>query len=68
MSAGIYVLSLLVVEMMSRPSNTKSSGGQRLGTNCRGKQNVNLGTLLSSSLSSSLLWVGAGGGGGVQWF
>ena len=42
MSAGIYILSLLVVEMMSRPSNTKSSVGQRLGTNCLGKKHVNL--------------------------
>ena len=78
MSAGIYVLSLLVVDMMSKPSNTKSSGGGlRPGRNCRGKKHVNLGALLSSSSLSSLSSLGASvgagagagaGAGGVQWF
>ena len=72
-SAGIYILLLVpVLDMMSRPSNTKSSGGLCLGENCLGKVHVNLGRLLSSlSLSlSSLMCAGAGGavGGGVQWF
>ena len=77
MSAGIYILLLVpVLDMMSRPSNTKSSGGLCLGENCLGKVHVNLGRLLSSlslslsSSSSSLMCAGAGGavGGGVQWF
>ena len=75
-SAGIYILLLVpVLDMMSRPSNTRSSGGLCLGENCLGKVHVNLGRLLSSlslSLSlSSLMCAGAGGavgGGGVQWF
>ena len=77
-SAGIYVLSLLVDDTMSTPSNTRSSGGLLPGRNRCGRKHVNLGALLSSSLSSSLslslllggagVGVGAGGVGvGVQW-
>ena len=70
-SGGMYVLSLLVDDTMSRPSNIKSSVS-RLD---RGKKHVILGAaaaaLLSSSLSSSsssLSGAGVGvGGGGVQW-
>ena len=72
MSGGIYVLSLLVDDTMSSPSNTSSPGGT-----CGGKKHVILGAaaLLSSSLSSSLsvavcvgVCLGAGvGAGGVQW-
>ena len=76
MSGGIYVISLLVDDTISRPSNTNSSGG--MCRNCRGIHNVNLGdaaALLSSSLSSlsssvgGLVYagVGVGAGGGVQW-
>ena len=75
MSGGIYVISLLDDDMMSRPSKTNSSGG--MCRNCRGKHTVYLATgaalLLSSSFSSSssLLpsfgLVYAGVGGGVQW-
>ena len=81
MSGGIYVLSLLVDDTMSRPSNINSSVS-RLDRTCRGIKHVILGAaaaLLSSSLSSSSLsgavcvggvFLGAGvgvGGGGVQW-
>ena len=74
MSGGIYVLSLLVDDTMSNPSNINSSAS-RLVRTCRGIKHVILGAaaLLSSSLSSSLLSMlafgaGAGaGGGGVQW-
>ena len=65
----MYVLSLLVDDTMSRPSNIKSSVS-RLD---RGKKHVILGAaataaLLSSSLSSSSLsGAGVGVGGGVQW-
>ena len=78
-SGGIYVLSLLVDDTMSRPSNINSSVS-RLDRICRGIKHVNLGAaaLLSSSLSSSSLSVavcvgvflgaaGVGVGGGVQW-
>ena len=67
-SAGIYVLSFLVGDMMSNPSNIISLGGHR------GTKNVNLGLVpSSSSLSSSVslqggaVRAGAGHGGGVQW-
>ena len=76
MSGGIYVRSLLVDDMMSRPSNINSSAS-RLDRTCRGIKHVILGAaaLLSSSLSSSSLSVvvclgvclGAGAGGGAQW-
>ena len=66
----MYVLSLLVDDTMSRPSNINSSVS-RLD---RGKKHVILGAaaaaaLLSSSLSSSssLSGAGVGVGGGVQW-
>ena len=68
-SGGMYVLSLLVDDTMSRPSNINSSVS-RLD---RGKKHVILGAaaaaLLSSSLSSSssLSGAGVGVGGGVQW-
>ena len=75
MSGGIYVvLSVLVDDMISSPSNTNSSAG--MFRNCRGIHNVNLGGGDASSLSSLLSSVGivnAGvsvGGGvvcGVQW-
>ena len=74
MSGGIYVISLLDDDMMSRPSKTNSSGG--MCRNRRGKHTVYLATgaalLLSSSFSSSSLLpsfglVYAGVGGGVQW-
>ena len=69
MSAGIYISLPPVLDMMSRPSNTKSSRGLCLGEKCLGKVHVNLGTAASSSSSSSLsLCAGAGAGGGVQWF
>ena len=77
MSGGIYVLSLLVDDTMSNPSNIKSSSGgaPRLVRKCHGIKHVILGAaaLLSSSLSSSLsvvvcvgVCLGAGAGGGVQ--
>ena len=69
MSAGIYCLSLLVGDMMSRPSNIKSSGGLRPARNCRGIKHVILGALsssLSSSLPSSVDGAGVGAGG-AQW-
>ena len=61
MSGGIYVLSLLVDDTMSSPSNTRSSVGT-----CGGKKHVSLGAAL---LSSSVVQVYAGVGvvGGVQW-
>ena len=72
MSGGIYVLSLLVDDTISSPSNSNSSGGT-----CIGKKHVNLGAaaaLLSSSsllLSGGLVYVDVGGVvggvGGVQW-
>ena len=78
MSGGIYVLSLLVDDTMSSPSNINSSVS-RLDRTCRGIKHVILGAaaLLSSSLSSSslsgavcvgvFLGAGVGVGGGVQW-
>ena len=79
MSGGIYVISLLVDDTISSPSNTNSSGG--MCRKCRGIHNVNLGdaaALLSSSSLLSLLSsvgrlvyagvnVGVGVVGGVQW-
>ena len=75
MSGGIYVLSLLVDDTMSSPSNTRSSSGGalRLVRKCRGIKHVILGALLSSSLSSLsvvLVYAGVGAGvgaGGIQW-
>ena len=76
MSGGIYVLSLLVDDTISRPSNINSSVS-RLDRTCRGIKHVILGAaalLSSSSLSSSLsvvvcvgVCLGAGVGGGAQW-
>ena len=68
-SAGIYVLSYLVDDMMSNPSNIISLGGHLC------TKNINLGLVLSSSSSSfSSLSLqggagraGAGHRGGVQW-
>ena len=66
MSGGIYVLSLLVDDTMSNPSNIKSSGGaSRLVRKCPGIKHVSLGALLSSSLSSLSVVVYAGVGAGV---
>ena len=76
-SGGMYICVSSLFDggdMMSRPSNTNSSGG--MCRKCRGIHNVNLGgdallLLLSSvSLSSSAgtLYAGVGVGvGGVQW-
>ena len=80
-SGGIYVLSLLVDDTMSRPSNISSSVS-RLDRRCRGIKYVILdaaaAALLSSPLSSSSFSLsvvvvcagvcpGVGVGGGVQW-
>ena len=69
MSGGIYVISLLDDDMMSRPSKTNSSGG--MCRNRRGKHTVYLATLLSSSVAGGgLVYAGVGVGvvgGGVQW-
>ena len=77
MSGGMYICVSSLFDggdMMSRPSNTNSSGG--MCRKCRGIHNVNLGgvaLLLSSvSLSSSAgtLYAGVGVGvvsGVVQW-
>ena len=65
----MYVLSLLVDDTMSSPSNTNSSGGT-----CNGKKHVNLGAALRSSLLSSSVAVcvgvclGVGVVCGVQWW
>ena len=67
----MYVLSLLVDDTISSPSNSNSSGGA-----CIGKKHVNLGAAAALSSSSSLslllsfvglIYAGAGVGGGVQW-